>query len=74
MTTLGDQLRETIVAHPDLFKMKLDWVKKVNFHMNKFLGFKPNEVRELFITVPSIFTMQEQNLDRRYIVFHCVCL
>ena len=58
-------MRETVVEHPQLFQMKLSLVKQVNFHMNKFLEFKPNEIRELFITVPSIFTMNPQNLQNR---------
>ena len=66
----GDQIRETVASHPELFQMKLSGVKKVNFHMNKFLGFKPNEIRELFVTVPSIFTMNPQNLQRRFDQLH----
>jgi len=66
----GDQVRETVVEHPQLFQMKLSLVKQVNFHMSKFLEFKPNEIRELFITVPSIFTMNPQNLQNRFDQLH----
>lgn len=70
----GDQLRDVIVEHPELFRMKLDYVKKVNFRMNKVLRFKPNEIRELFVTVPSIFTMHETTLERRFNQLHDVML
>merc|ERR1712142_997487 len=66
----GDQIRETVVEHPELFRFPLSHVKRVNFHMNKFLGFKPNEIRELFITVPSIFFLKRNHLERRFDQLH----
>ena len=64
----GDQIRDVMVRNPKLFRISLGNVKKVNFHMNKFLGFRENQIRELFVTVPSIFTIQSETLQKRYLL------
>jgi len=63
----GDQIREVAAARPKIiFGLKTDYVKSVNFCLDKKLGFKPNEIREIFLTNPSIFKSHPKALEKKF--------